>query len=206
MINTMYDVRQEQYPTVIREMIRHENDVTNHRLMWMLLLEGLITNAYVNAAEGTGDIGSFLPPMGILVALSAFVILYKSYQARGYLHFLGNEAKGGTLPEEYLPIVGWPKKRIKGWRRKVWVCPWFGQVGDLLEPYLFLPSLFILAWLVLLLRHWLKLQTGILLILAVIPVAVIIFTYCILWVWSQEKDEEGLAGDLKSTMAGPKAT
>jgi len=29
----MYDVRQEQYATVIREMIRHENDVTNHRIM-----------------------------------------------------------------------------------------------------------------------------------------------------------------------------
>jgi hypothetical protein len=29
----MYDVRPEQYATVIREMIRHEDDVTNHRLM-----------------------------------------------------------------------------------------------------------------------------------------------------------------------------
>ena len=33
----MYDVRPEQYTTVIREMIRHENDVTNHRIMWLLV-------------------------------------------------------------------------------------------------------------------------------------------------------------------------
>jgi hypothetical protein len=53
--------------------------------------------------------------VGILVTLSAFVMLYKSYQARGYLHFLGQEAKQGRLEEEYLPLDGWPKKRIKGW-------------------------------------------------------------------------------------------
>jgi hypothetical protein len=33
----MYDVRQDLYPTVIREMIRHENDVTNHSIMWLLV-------------------------------------------------------------------------------------------------------------------------------------------------------------------------
>ena len=34
----MYDVRPEQYATVIRELIRHENDVTNHRIMWLLVM------------------------------------------------------------------------------------------------------------------------------------------------------------------------
>ena len=61
--------------------------------------------------------------------LSAFVMLYKSYQARGYLHFLGTEAKRGQLQEEYLQLDGWPSKRIKGWRRGAWVCPcpWAGR-------------------------------------------------------------------------------
>ena len=31
----MYDVRPEQYAIAIRELIRHENDVTNHRIMWL---------------------------------------------------------------------------------------------------------------------------------------------------------------------------
>jgi hypothetical protein len=33
----MFDVRPEQYSTVIREMISHENDVTNRRIMWLLI-------------------------------------------------------------------------------------------------------------------------------------------------------------------------
>ena len=44
----MNDVRQDQYPTVIREMIRHENDVTNHRIMWLLVGQGFVVNAYVS--------------------------------------------------------------------------------------------------------------------------------------------------------------
>ena len=34
----MYNVPKEQYATVIREMIRHENDLTNHRTMWLLIV------------------------------------------------------------------------------------------------------------------------------------------------------------------------
>ena len=186
----MHDVDPRLYTTVIREMIRHENDVTNHRIMWLLIVQGLIANAYVSAGRGSVDIVLMLAPVGILVSLSAFVLLYKSYQARGYLQFLGNKAKRGTLREENLPLAGWPRKRIKGWRGTIWICPWLGQVSDLLEPYLFLPSLLILSWLVVLLRHWLQLPTGILLILAAILVAIILSLFCLLWVWSQGKDEE----------------
>jgi hypothetical protein len=53
----MHDVQPDLYPTVIREMNRHENDVTNHRLMWLLLFQGLIVNAYgvgSVAEEGRG--------------------------------------------------------------------------------------------------------------------------------------------------------
>src|SRR5204863_7296755 len=98
----MHDVEPHLYATVIREMIRHENDVTNHRIMWLLIGQGLIANAYVSASRGSADVVSMLPLVGILVSFSAFVILYKSYQARGYLQFLGNEAKQGTLREENL--------------------------------------------------------------------------------------------------------
>ena len=54
--------------------------------------------------EGNSETSSALAIVGILVSLSAFVILYKSYQARGYLQFLGHEAKKGTLQEEDLPL------------------------------------------------------------------------------------------------------
>ena len=35
----MYDVRPGRYGTVIRDLIKHENDVTNHRIMWLLIVQ-----------------------------------------------------------------------------------------------------------------------------------------------------------------------
>ena len=186
----MHDVEPHLYTTVIREMVRHENDVTNHRIMWLLIGQGLIANAYVSAGAERADVASILAPVGILVTLSAFVILYKSYQARGYLHFLGNEAKRGTLPEEYLPLFGWPKRRIKGWWTKVWMSPWLGRASDLLEPYMFLPSLLMVAWLFVLVHSRLALGKGILLALCTILAVVILSLFCIVWVRWQSKDEE----------------
>src|SRR6516165_263710 len=129
----------------IREMIRHENDVTNHRIMWLLIGQGLIANAYVGAGGAQPQFVCTMSLVGILVSFSAFVILYKSYQARGYLQFLGEEAKQGTLAENLLPLAGWPSKRIRGWRGKIWICPWLGRISDLLEPYWFPPALLVLA-------------------------------------------------------------
>lgn len=190
MSDAVYDVRQEQYTTVIREMIRHENDVTNHRIMWLLIGQGFLANAHVIAERGDASAFFMLPLVGIIVTLSAFLMLYKSYQARGYLQFLGRRAKQGTLQEEHVPLVGWPEKRIKGWWRDVWFCPWFGQAGDLLEPWLFLPSLFMFMWLIALVQQRTRLGTGVVLILAAILTAGILSVECIALVWSQDKDEE----------------
>lgn len=71
----MYDVELRQYATVIREMIRHENDVTNHRIMWLLIAQGLIANAYVSAPRSVNLI-AMLSLVGILVTsrpLSSFI-------------------------------------------------------------------------------------------------------------------------------------
>jgi hypothetical protein len=186
----MHDVDPQLYTTVIREMFRHENDVTNHRIMWLLIVQGLIANAAVTAGKESGETTSALASVGILVTLSAFVILYKSYQARGYLQFLGSEAKQGTLREQDLPLFGWPGKRIKGWRKKVWPCPWIGKGSELLEPFFFLPTLLVLAWLLVLLRQWLALDARLLVILSAILAVVMISLLGIVWVWWQRKDEE----------------
>jgi hypothetical protein len=186
----MHDVEPRLYTTVIREMIRHENDVTNHRIMWLLIGQGLIANAYVGAGAQREDVVATLAVVGILVTLSAFVILYKSYQARGYLEFLGEHAKDGSLQEKDLPLFGWPGKRIKGWRTELWLCPWLRQAGDLLEPYMFLPSLLILAWLFVLMEHRLSLGKGAILALATFLVAIILCIFCILWVWYEGRNEQ----------------
>ena len=191
----MYDVPKEHYATVIREMIRHENDLTNHRTMWLLVVQGLLANAYVAARGGGEPVILMLSLVGILVTLSAFVMLYKSYQARGYLHFLGQQAKQGRLQEEYLPLDGWPKKRIKGWWRDVWVCPWLSKIGDALEPWLFLPGLLMSMWLFVLLEQQTTLHKAIVLGLAAILVTLILSSFCMLWVWLHGNGEEERADE-----------
>jgi len=186
----MYDVRLEHYATVIREMIRHENDVTNHRIMWLLIGQGCIANAYILAERKGTSMDFLIPLVGILITLSAFLMLYKSYMARGYLEFLGKQAKQGSLQEEHLPLVGWPRKRIKGWWMDVWVCPWFQQSGDLLEPWLLLPCIFMFMWMAVLLSRRTILDTGGILVLAVILTAVIFTVFCIVLVWSRGKDDK----------------
>lgn len=185
----VHDVRPEQYANVIRDLIRHENDVTNHRIMWLLIVQGLLANAFVvlqqnpHATVGMGT-------AGILVSLSAFVMLYKSYQARGYLQFLGVAAKQGRLQEEHLPLAGWPPKRIKHWRRQVWVCPWLERAGDVLEPYLFLPSLIVSLWECALLKRFTVLSLWPCVGAGLCLTLVVLSAFCILWVWSARADEQ----------------
>jgi len=189
----MNDVRQDQYPTVIREMIRHENDVTNHRIMWLLVGQGFVINAYISAKNDVAPTHAVLSLVGILVSLSAFVMLYQSYEAQGYLQFLGLQAKEGTLREEYLPLTGWPKNRIEDWWKSVWVFKWFRQSRDLVEPWLLLPFLFSSLWMAALLHSESSLHIGATLTLGVILSAVILSTSCLVLVRSQSKDKGLLA-------------
>ena len=185
----LHDVQPTLYANVIRDLIRHENDVTNHRIMWLLIVQGLLANAFVvlqqnpHATVGMGA-------AGILVSLSAFVMLYKSYQARGYLQFLGVVAKQGSLQEEHLPLAGWPPKRIRHWRGRVWVCPWLERAGDVLEPYLFLPGLIISLWSIAMLKRLTALSVRTCAGMGVCLTLVVLSAFCILWVWSARADEQ----------------
>jgi hypothetical protein len=188
MSDAMHDVMPEQYAMVIREMIRHENDLTNHRIMWLLIGEGFMANAYVTAKAEGGSKVFLLSLVGILIALSAFLMLYRSYQARGYLTFLGLHAKRGTLPEINLPLMGWPRIRIKGWWNDVWVCQWFKHYRDLFEPWLLLPYVFISLWMTSLLYAQIKLHVAVVLMLGMMLSAAILSACSILLVRSQNKE------------------
>ena len=185
----IHDVRPDQYATVIREFIRHEDAVTNHRITWFLIVQGLLANADVVTRENARAANG-LALAGMVVALSAFVALYKSYQARGYLRFLGMEAKAGRLREEYLEVEGWPSKRIRGWQKGVWLCPWLEQLGDVLEPYFFLPFLIVSTWMFLVLERLIPRSPWTVLGLSVILTALILATVCMGWVWLQGINQE----------------
>ena len=198
----MADVPREQYTVVIRDMIKHENDLTNHRIMWLLIGQGFFANAYASSKGGNEAPGFLFPLVGILVTLSAFLMLYRSYRARTYLQFLGLQAKLGMLKEDYLPLVGWPDKRIKRWWKGVCVCPWFRKASDLLEPWLFLPSIFLYMWVYTLLQHWGRLFATVDVMLAAIITVVILSGCCILLVWSQGKEEERLEEQSRPSRTG----
>jgi len=196
MSDIMHDVRPEEYATVIREMLRHENDLTNHRIMWLLVGEGFVGNAFVSAnafvsvKDGRELVHLLLGLGGLLVALSAFVMLYRNYQARGYLQFLGSKAKHGKLREEHLPLTGWPSHRIQGWRKGIWVTVWFREIRDLFEPWLVLPYAFASIWMISLLHTQTDLSIALALILGMILPAGILYASCIALVWSQGKEDE----------------
>ena len=188
--SAMYDVRQEQYPTVIRELIRHENDLTNHRMTWLLIGQGFLANAYVSVAKS--EVAStyvMLCLVGMLIALSAFLMLFESYQARAYLQFLGEQAKQGILREEYLPLTGWPRHRVYGWRT-TWICPWISQARDLLEPWLLLPWFFTSIWILCLFRYWRILNLLGASVLGVILSTLLLFMSCVALVLLQGKEQK----------------
>ncbi len=183
------DVPPTHYAAVIRDLIRGANDVTNHRLMWLLIIQGLLANAYVGLRQIPHSVIG-LSAGAILVCLSAFHMLYRSYQARGYLSFLGIAAKGGTLQEQHLPVAGWPGKRIKDWRSRVWVCPWLARVGDLLDPCLFLPASIVALWCVPLLRNLTSLGPWAAVGASVGLSLILMSALCIAWVRSERKSEQ----------------
>ncbi len=185
----MNDVEPWRYPTVLREMIRHENDVTNHRIMWLLICQGLIANAYVSASTVNRRIADGLATVGVLITFSTYVLLYKSYQARGYLEFLGRAAKDGRLPESLVPLMGWPHPRVKDWRRGIWLCSWLGRVTDLLEPYVFLPAVLLLSWVVVLARRFSTLEYELLLPLCAFATIVLLAALSMFWVSRERRDE-----------------
>jgi len=184
-----YDIPPDQYAATLREMLRHENELTNHRLMWLLIGQGFIANAYISIQGTGGPVKLVLPVIGILLTLSAFFLLYKSYQARGYIEFLGHKAKLGALPEECLPLKGWPRARIRDWWIDAWFCPWLAKGADVLEPWLFLPCVFMFTWTAGFL-HGLGIPDTFTVLLAATLTATVFTTYCIVMVWMQQKELE----------------
>jgi len=170
--------------------------------MWLLVGQGFIANASVSAKNVSASTNVILSLVGILVSLSAFVMLYQSYQARGYLQFLGQQVKQGTLQAEHIPLTGWPKNRIKGWWRNYWVGPWIRQPRDLFEPWLLLPYLFISMWMIILLRVWSRMDTAVISILGMILPAAILSTSCIVLVRSQGKDDNSTEEQAQVSKAG----
>ena len=135
----------EEYGHRIRALIRHENDLANHRTTWLLVIQALLVAATSNFMKDFSEIVLGLSIVGILVAYSIGDTLSASLRSRIALKQMWSQrlaARGLTL-EQMLPVDG----GFAAGPVRVWLLP--GQ---------FLPKLIIVAWAVLALyvafRRW----------------------------------------------------
>jgi len=134
-----------EYGDRIRALIRHENDITNHRTTWLLVIQALLVTAASNFLKDFPEIVLGIVVIGILVAYSIGDSLTASLRSRVALKKMWSrrlEREGYAL-DDMLPVDGaFAPGEVRGW----------------LLPGRFLPKLIMLAWAVLAVyvvaRHW----------------------------------------------------
>lgn len=114
----------------VREMIYHESTVTNHRITWLLQIEGFLFAALAFSWDTAPEITWVVAVVGIIVSLSVMLALAEAADARRELGEQWTEHKpknyDGPGPVGYQAPLE---------LRRRWVHPWR-----------LLPVLFAAAW------------------------------------------------------------
>ena len=118
----------EKDAAIIRDMIFKEDEFVNHRLTWLVTVQGLLFAALGFAwGKGTALTG-LLGAIGIVVSITSFVCLLVSQQA---IHGLVKKWDLRKKDDYVGPdIIGFRSSAIVG----------------LLLPWIILPLLFVVAW------------------------------------------------------------
>jgi hypothetical protein len=130
----------QTFEEVIRGMIRHENELLNSRMSWLLTLEGFLFAALGFAWEKdhTRCLALLLSLVGMLVALSAGVMLHCSNRAVARLHDEWCERRKKEANYAGPGVVGF----------------WAGNLFlRLFQPARVYPPLLAAAWLIILFVH-----------------------------------------------------
>ena len=119
------------YEEIVRQMVRHENDVMNHRIMWLLTLQGLLFAAlgFSWDKQDARYLVYVFCATGAVVALSSLPVLDAADRALRRLRqwWIDNRPDSYNGPD----VVGF-------WREARW--------NSILLPSRILPVLFILSW------------------------------------------------------------
>jgi hypothetical protein len=125
--------KDEEYGATLRAMVRHENEVTNHRTTWLMVMQGILFTA------ASALIKEYMVPtiivalVGILIALSLGHAIQNSFHSRQYLKGLWRKRieERGYKIEDVLPLDGgYPGNPAISW----------------LLPNTFIPKVIIGAW------------------------------------------------------------
>ena len=122
-----------EYGDKLRALIRHENEVSNHRVTWLMVTEGLlVTSVSAVFKESLVATGS-LAVVGILVSVSVGQSLKNSYESRQHFKKLWRKRIEDRKYDEddVLPLDG----GYKGNKAITW-----------LLPGTFIPKLVVVAW------------------------------------------------------------
>lgn len=127
----------------VRDMIKHENELINHRITWLSTLHGLLFAALSfawdnNNAQALVFVFSVL---GILISISAFSVLHAASGAISNL---------ADWWEAHKP-AGYDGPGVIGWRTKR---PW----QKALYPWNMLPILFTFVWLAVIGINWCRIS------------------------------------------------
>lgn len=123
----------------IRDMITHENVLTNHRLTWFIVIQGFLITALIGSLKLNCNNSNFLPILlisilGMLSSLSAYVSLDSAAEAiNNLIGKFDAMKKKLNSPYQGAPVIG---LKFEQWR-----FAW-------LRPSHFLPTLLFLGWII----------------------------------------------------------
>lgn len=128
------------YALIIRDMIRHENEITNNRLTWMLVLQGILFVASASFWRIHWLPLLIITILGVVTSISFFYALLLSRKARIYLRSLWKKKieKQKELVERIPPVAGDAPIQHR---------------FPTLNPWLFLPWVFVSCWVALFLSR-----------------------------------------------------
>lgn len=130
------------WQTVIRNLIKHENELVNQRLSWLVQIQGLFFAALAFAWErAPRELTFLLAILGIATAVSLWTALgLYSPAVRGLRAWWQEHRPEGSI--EGPDVIGL-------WRPSQ-------KLGRLLRPWRALPCIFIAAWIGVIVVAWLE--------------------------------------------------
>jgi hypothetical protein len=114
----------EKDAETLRMLIRHENDLTNHRTTWLLVSQGILFTAAAVFTRIHWVPALVVGTVGIILAVSIGQSLTNSYEARQFFKktwWPQRLASTGYKVEDFPPLDG----GVPGVRAINWLFPWF---------------------------------------------------------------------------------
>ena len=112
----------EKRAEILRSLIRHENELTNHRTAWLLVAQGILFAAAAAFVKVHWFPTIVVGVVGFGIAMSIGHTLSNSFESRQYFKKSWRELLGarGFKWEDFPPLDG----GFPGLKHRKWLAPW----------------------------------------------------------------------------------